>query len=210
MPDRSSPASRVRLFKSDRLEKLTFVSPIAFAVTWALLLPAIAWVGWGHASLSQGIALYLGGLVIWTLFEYVMHRYLFHWKTDWKLGAWVVHVFHGNHHESPNDPYRNLMPPGGSLPIAAAVWALFVALVGPAGTWGFLGFIMGYVAYDITHFACHQWPMRSRIGMMLKRHHMRHHYWDEDTNFAITAIFWDKVFGTRVGVGKERAASLPD
>jgi sterol desaturase/sphingolipid hydroxylase (fatty acid hydroxylase superfamily) len=33
---------------------------------------------------------------------------------------------------------------------------------------------------------------------MFKRHHMRHHYVNEDTNFAISALFWDRVFGSRI------------
>lgn len=207
MPDQFSSSSRVRLFKSERLEKLTFISPRAFAVLWAVLLPMIAFVGWGEASVMAALGLCLAGMVTWILFEYAMHRYLFHWKTRWKPAAFVVYLMHGNHHDSPNDEMRNLMPPSASLPIAACVWGLFALALGPAGTWAFLGFMIGYVAYDVTHFACHQWPMRGGLGLMLKRHHMRHHHIDEEANFAITAIFLDRVFGTRISSLKDRSAA---
>lgn len=190
---------RVKLFNNERLESLTLVSPLAFVVTWTLALPMIAWIGWGKATLPIALSLFVGGLFLWTLFEYAMHRCLFHWKLEWAPVKWLVFVMHGNHHETPNDRMRNLMPPVVSLPIAALVWASCVALAGAAGTWLFLGYIVGYVGYDVTHFACHQWPMRGRLGQALKQHHMRHHYVDEERNYAITAILWDRVFGSGIG-----------
>jgi len=172
------------------------MSPRTFVVSWALLLPAIAWVGWGSAEEWLAIALIAAGLLVWTLFEYLMHRYPFHFKTEQPLLRRMVFLTHGNHHESPNDPMRNLMPLLVSLPVAAVVWGIGLALLGRAGTWLFLGWITGYVIYDLLHYACHQWPMRGRLGAALKRHHMRHHHFDETGNYAISGIFWDRVFGT--------------
>lgn len=192
-----SHEQRIRLFEREGPEKLTVISPRAFALIWGVLIPLIAWMGWGSASPGKGFALMLAGLVVWSLFEYVMHRFLFHWNTQLVPVKWLVFLMHGNHHCVPNDPMRNLMPPIVSIPIAALIWLAFVALCGPAGTWLFLGFIGGYVGYDLTHFACHQWPLRNRLGVALKRHHMRHHYVDDDANYAITFIFWDRVFGSR-------------
>lgn len=138
------------------------------------------------------------GLLVWSLFEYAMHRYLFHLESDVPVLRWFVYLIHGNHHASPNDPLRGLMPLPVSVSVGSLVWVACVALLGTAGTWLFLGFMMGYVFYDAIHFACHQWQMRGKIGQMFKRHHMRHHYVDEDGNFAISALFWDRVFGSRI------------
>jgi len=189
---------RPRLFKSKQLENLTLFSPAAFVVTWAILLPALMWIGWGAAGPVEAVALVVLGLLVWSLFEYAMHRYLFHWSRDWRPLQWFVFLIHGNHHANPNDPLRNLMPPVVSLPIAGLVWSGCVALIGAPGTWLFLGFISGYVAYDMLHFACHQLPMRGRMAAALKRHHMRHHHVDEHGNYAILGIFWDRVFRTRI------------
>lgn len=186
------------MFKSARLEKLTLMSPRTFVVSWALLLPAIAWAGWGAVEEWQGIALVAAGLLVWTLFEYAMHRFPFHFETQQPFLRRLVFLTHGNHHESPNDPMRNLMPLLVSLPVSAVAWGISLALLGPAGTWLFLGWMTGYVIYDLVHYACHQWPMRSGLGAMLKRHHMRHHHFDETGNYAISAIFWDRVFGSRI------------
>ena len=196
MPSQVSSPHRVRLFKSERLEKLTLISPRTFAVSWAILLPLIAWTGWGSATLTNAAALMVAGLLAWTLFEYVMHRYLFHLESRFAPVRWVVFLMHGNHHETPGDPLRGLMPLPVSVSVGAVLWVVSVAVLGPAGL--LLGFMTGYVIYDALHYACHQLPMRRGLGAVLKRHHMRHHHIDEGGNFAISAIFWDRVFGSRI------------
>lgn len=198
---------RVTLFENLWLEKLTVLSVTWFVVIWAVLIPLIVLTAWGTASPMAAAGLVLAGLLVWSLFEYVAHRYLFHWQTRWLPAKQFVFVIHGNHHAQMRDHLRNLMPPIVSIPVSMTVWAIFVVLAGSAGTWLFLGFISGYLAYDFTHYACHQFPMRGPFGRMLKRHHMRHHFSDNEGNFAITAIFWDRVFGSHIGaVGKKGSA----
>lgn len=189
---------RVRLFRSDRLERLTLISPRTFAVVWSVVLPLIAWQAWGSASIVGATGLVFAGLAIWSLFEYAMHRYLFHWDLDVPAVRWFVFLIHGNHHDNPNDPMRDLMPLSVSLPVGGLIWLVCLGLVGPAGSWLFLGFMVGYVIYDVVHYACHQWPMRGPLGVALKRHHMRHHFVSDHGNYAISAIFWDRVFGSRI------------
>ncbi len=149
-------------------------------------------------GLAQLLALLAVGLVLWTLTEYVLHRFVFHWQPASALMEQFVFIMHGNHHAVPNDPLRNLMPPMVSLPVGGLVWAGLVALAGPAGNWLFLGWMSGYVAYDLVHYACHQWPMKGRLARMLKTHHMHHHHLREEGNFAITGMMWDRLFRTRV------------
>ncbi|XJJ62457.1 sterol desaturase family protein (plasmid) [Novosphingobium sp. BL-8H] len=163
-----------------------------------MLLPAIAWAGWGAVGPLAGLSLVLAGLLVWSLFEYAMHRYLFHWETEVPVFQAFVFLMHGNHHDAPNDPLRSLMPLSASVPIAAIVWGIFALLFGTPGTWLFLGFMVGYVIYDVVHYAAHQWPMQGKLAQAIKRHHMRHHYVDEGGNFSISAIFWDRVFGSKI------------
>lgn len=198
MPSLNPSPQRIRLFKSERLERFTLISPRTFAAAWAMLLPAIAWAGWGAVDPAGGLGLVLAGLGVWTLFEYVMHRYMFHLDTDVPVLKWFVFLMHGNHHDAPNDPLRSLMPLSASVPIAAVIWGVFALLLGTPGTWLFLGFMIGYVIYDVVHYACHHWSMKGKLGSVLKRHHMRHHYVDEDGNYSISAIFWDRVFGSKI------------
>lgn len=202
MPVPPSSPQRIRLFKSERLEKFTMISPRTFAVSWAILLPLIAWVGCHFTrpleSPLQTLGLIAGGLLVWTLFEYAMHRYLFHLESSVPAVRGVVFLMHGNHHDCPNDPMRGLMPLPVSIAVGLIMWAVFAALLGAHGTWPLLGFECGYVLYDGLHYRCHQFPMRGKLGQALKRHHMRHHYVDTDGNYAISAIFWDRVFGSRI------------
>jgi sterol desaturase/sphingolipid hydroxylase (fatty acid hydroxylase superfamily) len=191
-------AQRVRLFRSDALEQLTTISHRGFALIWAFALGFVLWMGWGTVDLAPAIALVVTGVASWTLFEYAMHRFIFHWNARWKAARAFVFVVHANHHEVPDDPGRSLMPPVVSIPVTGSVWLAFLAIFGPPGSLLFLGFASGYVIYDAVHHACHHFPMRGPVFRALRRHHLRHHHAREDGNFAITAIFWDKVFGTRI------------
>ena len=202
----NSDDKRLILFENKWLEKLTVVSVGWFVAIWAAVLPVIAYTAWGSLGPVLSIGLVIAGLLSWILLEYVAHRHLFHWETSNSLAQKMVFVIHGNHHTQPGDALRNLMPPIVSLPLGAVLWAAFYLLFGTAGTWFLLGVVSGYVTYDLTHYACHQWPMRSGLGKMLKRHHMRHHFIESEGNFAITAIFLDRVFGTEV-TGSSRAGA---
>lgn len=180
------------------LERFTVISAPAFMLLWALGLPLIGVVAWGSASPALALLLLAAGGLLWTFTEYGLHRFVFHWRPESAGLAGLVFIMHGNHHAVPNDPLRNLMPPIVSLPVGALVWLAMLAAAGPAGSWLFLGWMAGYVGYDLVHYACHQWPMRGRIARMLKTHHMRHHHHQEAGNFAITGMMWDRLFRTRL------------
>ena len=195
-----SASPRIRLFRNDLLERLTLVTPPAFVLTWTVFLACALYASWGVTSLPVSIMLVLLGVLIWTLFEYAMHRFIFHLKPTSALGRWLIFLTHGNHHAAPGDRYRNIMPPMVSVVISAAIWAAFWMLLGPKGSVLYLGFGIGYVVYDAIHFACHQLPMRGPLLRQLRRHHIRHHYARQEGNYAITAIFWDRLFGTDIPV----------
>lgn len=190
--------NRLRLFKSPWLEKLTVVSLSFFVALWAVLLPVIAGIGFHVAPTILAVPLFVAGVIVWTLTEYALHRYIFHFEPRSPLLRQAIFVIHANHHADANDPLRNLMPPIVSIPVGLAVWALSVWALGLQGTWFLLGFMTGYVAYDLVHFACHQFPMKGRIGRMLKTHHMRHHHLKVEGNYAITGMIWDRIFSTRI------------
>lgn len=191
-------SKRLTIFENSWLEKLTVVSVRCFVVTWIILIPIVIMAGWGTALPLTAAGLIAIGYIIWSIFEYFAHRKLFHLNPG---NVWLkraIFVIHGNHHEQPRDELRNLMPPIVSVPVNAAIWTALWLVIGTAGTWVFLGFLCGYVAYDLTHYGCHHWPMRGRVGSFIKRHHMRHHCIAKDKNFGVSAVFWDYIFGTRL------------
>lgn len=195
--DGSQPP-RIRLFKSDRLEKLTTITPRGFALTWSAIIVLAIGLSWRTAGAVAAVGFVLLGALVWTLFEYAMHRFVFHLKAHSGIGQQIIFVMHGNHHDTPNDIDRNLMPTVVSIPILGTFWGLSLLLFGAAGSIVFIGFALGYVFYDSVHYACHQFPMRAPILRQLRRHHIRHHFAKEHGNYAITAIFWDRVFRTRL------------
>lgn len=200
--NRSSPG-RIRLFRNPWLEKLTVIHLSAFIALWAALLPAIGVTGLYVAPTLWAVPLIGAGLIVWTFTEYALHRYVFHFEPRSPMLQQAMFVIHANHHADANDPLRNLMPPIVSIPVGLAVWSLSVWVLGAQGTWFLLGFMTGYVVYDLLHYACHQFPMKGRMARMLKTHHMRHHHLKVEGNYAITGMIWDRIFATRISsVGK--------
>ena len=62
--------------------------------------------------------LFVGGYLMWTLFEYWLHRIVFHFEPEEGIGARLHWIIHGVHHDHPNDPMRLVMPPAVSVPAA--------------------------------------------------------------------------------------------
>ena len=197
----------VRLFQSDFLEFFTHVHPVVVLVIW---IPyALAMLYWGAALRPAGTGpLYLAGcflvgMLIWTFAEYNIHRFFFHFdpKTDWQER--IVFLFHGIHHLQPRLKTRLVMPPAASIPMGAVFYALFYFTAGrllgnPHWVGPLLaGFTVGYLIYDMMHYATHHFPMRrGRVWRYLKRHHVMHHYKTPNARFGVSTPFWDWVYGT--------------
>ena len=91
-----------------------------------------------------------------------MHRFLFH-VDDFLPNArplLLVHfLLHGIHHKVPMDRKRLVMPPLLSVAIAALLYSVFRSffMAVPLDTFraGFGGLLLGYVTYDMIHYAEH-------------------------------------------------------
>jgi len=193
------------MFESRVLDWLSRVHPV---VPVLIFVPAIvALFAWALERVSVGVALALGvgGYALWTLFEYWLHRLVFHFEPEAGVGARLHWIIHGVHHDHPNDPLRLVMPPAVSVPIGGVVFVVLYAIFGRhyAPALG-AGFFAGYLAYDMTHYYLHHFRARGPLGRMLRERHMRHHFQDETRGFGISAPYWDDVFRT-----SSRAHRLP-
>lgn len=192
----SGQQASVRLFKSDFLERFSFAGPILVAGVWLPLIVAAGSYGAFHAASALAATLTaMAALFGWTLFEYIMHRFIFHFSATSRPGKWLMFVLHGCHHADPQDKRRNMMTPAVTLVIGGVFLAAFIATIGPAlGAMAFAGFMTGYLAYDFAHYACHQlsWSWMKP----LKRRHLAHHFAGQEANFAVTFPVWDRLFGT--------------
>jgi dihydroceramide fatty acyl 2-hydroxylase len=185
------------MFDSKVLDALSRVHP---TVPVVIFLPAIVVLGiWGLASESvlAAVGLFVGGYALWTLFEYWLHRIVFHFEPKDGFGARLHWIIHGVHHDHPNDPMRLVMPPSVSMPLGAVVFGLLYLIFGShyAPALG-AGFFAGYLVYDLTHYYLHHFRPRGRLGRMLRERHMRHHFQDDTRGFGISAPYWDEVFRT--------------
>jgi sterol desaturase/sphingolipid hydroxylase (fatty acid hydroxylase superfamily) len=185
------------MFDSRVLDALSRVHP---TVPVFIFLPAIALMAaWGLSNVSVlgTVGLAAAGYALWTLFEYWLHRLVFHFEPADGLGARLHWIIHGVHHDHPNDPMRLVMPPAVSIPLGAAVFGVLYLIFGShyAPAIG-AGFFAGYLVYDLTHYYLHHFRPRGRLGRMLRERHMRHHFQDDTRGFGISAPYWDEVFRT--------------
>jgi sterol desaturase/sphingolipid hydroxylase (fatty acid hydroxylase superfamily) len=189
----------VRMFQSDFLEFFSHVHP---ATPHIIYLPLMAWMFYlalGVRGFSLGLvaALFAGGVLIWSLVEYTMHRWVFHYEPKSTWGKRLHFMLHGVHHDYPNDSSRLVMPPAVSLPLAVIFYALFVLLFGRFAPGVFTGLLAGYLFYDTLHYATHHFSMKHGVWLWLKKYHLRHHYQDDDVGFGVTSPLWDNIFATR-------------
>lgn len=189
----------IRLFENDFLERLTHVHPVVPLLFWA---PVVVWLLWRslamhHLPLLPVLGIGILGLFTWTLTEYCLHRFVFHYPARSRLGKWFVYLFHGNHHDDPQDKTRLVMPPAGAIPIMAALFFLF-GLVIPAPWIEPFGafFIVCYLIYDYIHYATHHFPMKNPVAKYLRRYHLKHHFSGESGRYGVSSPLWDIVFGT--------------
>jgi dihydroceramide fatty acyl 2-hydroxylase len=185
------------MFDSKLLDTLSRVHPLVPAIIFGPAIAVLAAWGLAHQSVGGVIALALGGYALWTLFEYWLHRLVFHFEPENGFGARLHWIIHGVHHDHPNDPMRLVMPPAVSMPLGAIVFGGLYTVFGVhyAPAIG-AGFFAGYLIYDMTHYYLHHFRPRGRLGRMLRERHMRHHFQDDTRGFGISAPYWDEVFRT--------------
>lgn len=189
----------VRMFKSDFMEFFSHVHP---ATPLVLYLPAIALalyvaISRNQLSILTVVELFVVGVLIWTLLEYVIHRRIFHYEPKSAIGKKLHFIVHGVHHDYPNDAKRLVMPPAISIPLAIVFYGLFALFFGRSAPAIWAGLVAGYVCYDSIHYAIHHFSMKSGLLNRLKQHHLRHHFHDDHAGFGVSSPLWDYVFGTK-------------
>jgi dihydroceramide fatty acyl 2-hydroxylase len=187
------------MFENDFLERFSRIHPATPFVVWvpvAVLVLAHAVLRL-HTAPGVAVASFFGGMFSWTLAEYVLHKYVFHWENDTAWGKRVHFLLHGVHHEYPSDKDRLVMPLLTSVPLAVIFYSLFMTLLGGVvGEPFFAGFVVGYLFYDGSHYYVHHFVPKSRWGKLLRRHHLTHHFADHDGGFGVSSPLWDIVFRT--------------
>jgi 4-hydroxysphinganine ceramide fatty acyl 2-hydroxylase len=205
----SNKDETVRMFKSDFMEALSRVHP---AVPLIIFVPVILYMfylsyWYFQLPLTNIFGLVMFGVFVWTITEYLLHRFIFHLELKSEVGKKIHFIFHGVHHDYPSDSRRLVMPPSVSIPLASLFYILFRFLIGDVAVYPFFaGFLSGYLFYDMTHYAVHHFNMHSKFWLALKHHHIKHHYKDPDRGFGVSSPLWDIVFGTNYSEKEEQEA----
>jgi sterol desaturase/sphingolipid hydroxylase (fatty acid hydroxylase superfamily) len=190
----------LRMFEQDGLERWTHVHPLVPLFLWGPVSLLAFYGSLRIPQLSAGklIQWMAVGLFVWTLTEYLLHRFLFHWHPRGKGGERFHFLMHGVHHEDPNDPTRLVMPWVGSLSFALLLIPSFRWMLGPFAFLPFLtGFLWGYLSYEYTHYTIHHFSPRTPWGKMLKDNHLKHHFVDSHSRWGVSSPLWDWVLRTQ-------------
>ena len=130
----------------------------------------------------------VAGLVIWSLLEYAMHRFVLH----------RINPFRRLHEEHHRQPQALLATPTF---LSAALIIVFVFL--PAtllsnlqiGCGITLGVTTGYFAFGVVHYAVHHSRLHGTWLVQRRRLHALHHRFP-DRHFGVTMSIWDRIFHT--------------
>lgn len=187
-----------RFFENKICELFTRTAWWVIPVVW---LPVVAWTQ--VLSVQRGlppagtVTAMVFGLLVWTLVEYLLHRFLFHMKTSSFWGNTLHYLTHGYHHKYPMDVSRLVFPPAGTVIICVPLW-LLASLLLPykAVPAVFGGSLLGFVMYDMIHYYLHHGNSLNEITRKLKKYHLNHHYKGGNSSFGVTSALWDWVFGT--------------
>ncbi|RYD54948.1 MAG: fatty acid hydroxylase [Sphingobacteriales bacterium] len=188
---------QARLFQSEYMEMMTKTHPL---VIYSIYFPVIAlmlYYGAAYKGLSIGnlTLLFAGGALFWSLFEYMMHRHLFHMIVEKPRARRMIYTLHGVHHEFPRDKERLFMPPVPSLIIATLIFSGLFSLMSWNALAFFPGFLFGYLMYGSMHYAIHAFAPPKFLKALWRNHHL-HHYKAPDKGFGVSSVLWDVVFRT--------------
>ncbi|MBR9758076.1 MAG: fatty acid hydroxylase [Algicola sp.] len=200
--DTQYQVGEAQIFRNKFLERLTKTDLKSNVLVYGIVIAALIYFAIAKIGLSVTVFLawFFFGITFWTLAEYLLHRYLFHWVNENRFVQRFHFIMHGSHHEFPKDKQRLLMPPVPGLILASMLFGVFYVIFLIAGythlVYGFFpGFFLGYLMYSFVHRAIHvRRPPKRFKNLWL--HHNLHHYQYPNKAFGVSNTFWDKVFGT--------------
>lgn len=188
---------QVRIFNNRILQSISKGSRASAIITYLIIVIIFLSISYylQALSLSQSIIIYSIGIFTWTLFEYLIHRFAFHFEGKSKMGKRILYIIHGIHHETPMDKSRIITPP---IPGVFIVFFFFIIVYLLLGKHSFVftaGWLTGYLLYSFIHYHLHlSKPIRG--FKFLWTHHAQHHWFDSGKAFGVSSPMWDYIFCT--------------
>lgn len=164
------------------LSKVSFFFDIYFFAAIMLVLLGLI----DYSTIS--VILIIAGYVVWTVFEYSLHRWIFH-------GPLIKQ--HWMHHTKPTEYIGapSYISIGAFLLVSTVSWVFFSIPVVAALM---LGFVAGYLYYLFIHTLTHQWTIpRNNVFYNICSQHRRHHDYAAG-NYGITTGLWDRFLNSNL------------
>lgn len=174
-----------------RLSKTAYYGDFVVYATIVLVLATSVWLRGRWPLRLQWLGAFAIGMGVWTLLEYLLHRWVLHQVP-------IIAPLHDAHHRSP----RALLGTPTWLSLAV-IWSVFFLPAWWGGSFTLAsgltaGIMMGFLWYGVLHHATHHGRpklLATRLSGCVRRH-ARHHYSKRPVNFGVTTALWDYVFGT--------------
>lgn len=197
--------SSALLYDNPVMESLTKTQLEYVIMFWSTVIISLL-IGAYSSKVGIGIQAlaFMFGCFVWTLIEYILHRYIFHkLEEDSNKGrVWrTIHfLFHGSHHAYPQDRERVAFPIMANCMVTTIIFVTVFGLFGfPRCSFIILaGGLSGYLFYDIVHNAIHHSKSENFYMRWIKKHHLKHHFRHPNSLYGVTSTLWDHVFGTLV------------
>jgi sterol desaturase/sphingolipid hydroxylase (fatty acid hydroxylase superfamily) len=171
-------------------------------MTYLVLIVVFSWLAGQLASdWVAPLSAIVATMLVYPLIEYLMHRHVLHSRMLYrhKATAALWKRIHYDHHQNPHD-------------LAVLFGALYTTLPAIFTIAGSIGWLIGGAAgaaaaiataltlfslYELCHCIQHlPFMPRWRWLRELKKHHLAHHFHNEQGNYGITSMIWDRVFAT--------------
>ncbi|MBX0291554.1 sterol desaturase family protein [Hymenobacter sp. HSC-4F20] len=199
-PDAIKPKHKgsARLFENPMLERLTHTHIAAPLTIFFSVAGVSLYYGLSRGLLTglSAFGLFLAGWLLFTLAEYLMHRFVYHMNTDTPRKAKFQYTMHGVHHEFPKDETRLAMPPILTVFVTSLLFFIFRFTFGYAGLGILAGFVFGYALYLFVHYAIHVYAPPKNFLKFWWHHHAQHHYRQDEIAFGVSTTLWDHIVGT--------------
>ena len=183
-----------------RLSRVSFFADFYIYPTLAVALVAIAFAVAPDQWLASCLAVLIGAMV-WTLVEYLLHRFMLH-RVPW------IREQHAAHHNSHQDLIGTPTWLSLGLTLVTVLFPAILITNLALGSGFTAGFMLGYLWYVAVHYAVHHRTAQTgSYFSRLQRRHAVHHHYDVMGNFGVSSGLWDYVFLTNVTVrGKSSRA----
>ena len=198
----SLPAAESRRRQEARKARRRFYPSTVFYTAYTL---TVTYLALRSGRPMAAIAYFTGGIAVWTLIEYLFHRFVLHGRFPAGPGPfrWFAHQYldplHWEHHRRPwdgnhiNGTLKDTLP---VLVVFAAIGWLFPLPTGPMLV---AGIVAGYVAEEWVHHSVHFYRFDNRYFQYIRRHHLYHHSpKGMEVAFGLSNGFWDIVWDTRI------------